>query len=84
MTVPVKGKKIGLVFCASTGDIEIKGLGSEQRLTGIGQNPPWVPTIVWIYDGAEQKEGSVTLEVKPAAAGETAVAFEGLMSVCRE
>lgn len=56
MTVPIKGKKIGLVFCRSTGDIEVKGLGSEQHLTGIGQNPPWVPTVVLIYDGAEQKD----------------------------
>lgn len=84
MTIPVKGKKIGLVFCTSKGDIEIKGLGFEKRFNGIGQRPPWKPTVIWVYDGVEQKEGPVTIEVKPAAEGETAVAFEGVMSVCRE
>lgn len=84
MTVPVKGKKIGLVFWTSTGQIEIRGLGVEKRFNGISLNPSWVPAVIWVYDGAEQKEGFVTIDVTPAAAGETAVAFEGVICVCRD
>jgi len=82
MKFPVKGKKINLVFGKSNAKIKISGLGFEKSFTGFGS--AWVPPSVKIYDGPTEKEGVVTLEVEPAAKGETKFDLEGVISVCRE
>jgi hypothetical protein len=82
MKFPVKGKKVTLVFGTSNAKIKISGLGFEKSFTGFGS--AWVPPTICIYDGPTQKEGIVTIEVEPAAKGETKFDLEGVISVCRE
>jgi hypothetical protein len=83
MKFPVKGKKVTLVFGTSNAKIKISGLGFEKSFTGFGGSG-WVPQKICIYDGPTQKEGVVTIEVEPAAKGETKFDFEGVISVRRE
>jgi len=81
MTIPVKGKKIGVVFGNSNAGITISGLGFEGSFTGITQSPAWVPRTIWVYDESIQTEGSISIEIQPAAAGETLVALEGIKCI---
>jgi lysophospholipase L1-like esterase len=84
MTIPVKGKRIGLVFGTSTATVKISGLGFEKTFEGFKQNPPWVPKTLWVYEGEEQREGEIVLEVQPSAASETGFQIEGVKTVRRE
>jgi hypothetical protein len=76
-------------FCHSN-DLEkrLKGTNSDSAVfPSIGNvrcGSAGVPPSVKIYDGPTQKEGIVTIEVEPAAKGETKFDLEGVISVCRE
>jgi len=80
------GQMLGVYFaaCQPKRDLkEISGLGFEKSFTGFGGSG-WVHPGITIYDGPTQKEGVVTIEVEPAAKGETKVDLEGVISVRRE
>ena len=81
MTIPVKGSRIGLVLCKSNAKIKISGLGFERSYTGIAQNPPWVPATIWVYEGPAPVEGAISVEVEPAASGDTKADLEGILVV---
>jgi hypothetical protein len=84
MTIPVKGKKIGLVFGTSTATVRISGLGFDKTFNGFKQSPPWVPVTIWVYEGKEQREGEIVIDVQPTASSETSFQVEGVKSVRRE
>jgi len=69
-------------FGTSNAKFKISGLGFEKSFTGF--RSAWVPPTICIYDGPTQKEGVVTIEVEPAAKGETKFDLDGVISVCRE